>query len=91
MPNAPADTSTTLGASSVTSNMAPEKSSPSVNWGREADKLDVYVWDYCKRRGYHSAAKALTSDAGLPDVPETPLKTPQGFLFEYVLPAPCTH
>lgn len=54
------------------------------NWGNEADKLDLYVWDYCKRRGYHSAAKALAADAGLSDAPEIPLKTPQGLLFEYV-------
>lgn len=53
------------------------------NWGNEADKLDLYVWDYCKRRGYNAAAQALTTDAGLGEVPEVPLKTPQGLLFEY--------
>lgn len=58
---------------------------PCRSWGNEEDRLDLYVWDYCQRRGYLSAANALAADAGLPFSPEIPLKTTQGLLFEYAL------
>ncbi|CEH12420.1 WD40 repeat-containing protein [Ceraceosorus bombacis] len=52
-------------------------------WGDEATKLDVYVWDYLTRRGFHGSAKTLVSEAGMVEIPQVPLRTPQGLLFEY--------
>ena len=49
----------------------------------QADKLDLYVWEYLQRRNYKQSAAALVSDSGLPEQPEVPIRTPQGLLFEY--------
>lgn len=45
-------------------------------------RLDVYVWDYLTRRGFHGAAKTLVEEAPMSEPPDVPLRTPQGLLFE---------
>ena len=45
-------------------------------------RLDVYVWDYLTRRGFNQAAQSLVTEAGMVDIPQVPLRTPQGLLFE---------
>ena len=48
-----------------------------------AGNLDVYVWEYLKRRNLSKTAASLVEEAGLPSEPDVPIRLPRGLLFEY--------
>lgn len=51
-------------------------------------RFNIYIYDYCTKRGYQRTADALLSEAGLPEESIPPINAKQGLLFEYVFP-PC--
>lgn len=48
-----------------------------------AGNLDVYVWEYLKRRNLTKTAASLVEETGLPPEPDVPIRLPRGLLFEY--------
>jgi hypothetical protein len=50
-------------------------------------RFNIFLLDYCKKRGYHNAASQLVAEADLPPESEPPINAQQGLLFESVSPS----
>ena len=48
------------------------------------DRFNIYIYDYCKKRGFDKTCEALEDEAGVPPLSEPPINAKQGLLFEYV-------
>lgn len=46
-------------------------------------RFNIYIWDYCTKRGYPRTARELAEEAKLSD-PNPPINAKQGLLYEYV-------
>ncbi|KAF8273142.1 hypothetical protein EI94DRAFT_1564606, partial [Lactarius quietus] len=56
-------------------------SSEQITW--EGDKMfNIYILDYCKKRGYHKTATQLVTEADIPPESKPPINAQQGLLFE---------
>ncbi|EIM86833.1 uncharacterized protein STEHIDRAFT_57390 [Stereum hirsutum FP-91666 SS1] len=63
-----------------------ESSPPSNGVSWEGDKMfHIYIYDYCKKRGYHKTAQELVNEAEISPDPQPPINAPQGLLFECVI------
>ena len=47
-------------------------------------RFNIFLLDYCKKRGYHKAASQLVTEADIPPESEPPINAQQGLLFESV-------
>lgn len=45
-------------------------------------RFNIYILDYCLKRGYIDTAKQLRIDAALPEEEKPPIDAKQGLLFE---------
>lgn len=48
-------------------------------------RFNIYIYDYCNKRGFHKTANALLSEADIPEESQPPINAKQGLLFEYVI------
>ncbi|KAI0289576.1 hypothetical protein BC826DRAFT_914267 [Russula brevipes] len=54
-----------------------------ITW--DGDKMfNIYILDYCKKRGYHKTANQLVAEADIPPESKPPINAQQGLLFESV-------
>src|SRR6267142_5927768 len=58
------------------SRISPRACSPS--------RFNIYILDYCKKRGYHKTASQLVNEADIPPESKPPINAQQGLLFESV-------
>ncbi|KAH8110800.1 hypothetical protein DFH11DRAFT_1730012 [Phellopilus nigrolimitatus] len=50
----------------------------------EGDKMfNIYIWDYCTKRGYTNTARELAEEAKLQPNPRPPIDAKQGLLYEW--------
>jgi len=47
-------------------------------------RFNIYILDYCKKRGYHKTANQLVTEADIPPESKPPINAQQGLLFECV-------
>jgi LisH len=47
-------------------------------------RFNIYILDYCKKRGYHKTANQLVAEAEIPPESKPPINAQQGLLFEFV-------
>ena len=47
-------------------------------------RFNIYILDYCKKRGYHKTASQLVNEADIPPESKPPINAQQGLLFESV-------
>ena len=47
-------------------------------------RFNIYILDYCKKRGYHKTATQLVTEADIPPESKPPINAQQGLLFESV-------
>jgi hypothetical protein len=47
-------------------------------------RFNIYIYDYCSKRGFRKTAKELLMEADLPPESTPPINARQGLLFEYV-------
>lgn len=47
-------------------------------------RFNIYILDYCKKRGYHKTASQLVTEADIPPESKPPINAQQGLLFEFV-------
>ncbi|KAF5338035.1 hypothetical protein D9758_014260 [Tetrapyrgos nigripes] len=67
-------------ASSSTSDA--DSSSGTLSW--EGDRMfNIYIYDYCYKRGYKKTARELLAEAGIPPDSHPPIDARQGLLFEW--------
>ncbi|KAI9507670.1 hypothetical protein F5148DRAFT_999071 [Russula earlei] len=53
-----------------------------ITW--DGDKMfNIYILDYCKKRGYHKTANQLVTEADIPPESKPPINAQQGLLFEW--------
>ena len=45
-------------------------------------RFNIYILDYCKKRGYHKTATQLVTEADIPPESKPPINAQQGLLFE---------
>lgn len=45
--------------------------------------FNIYILDYCKKRGYHKTASQLVTEADIPPESKPPINAQQGLLFEW--------
>lgn len=45
-------------------------------------RFNVYIWDYCVKRGYSNTARGLVEEAKLGPNPRPPIDAKQGLLYE---------
>ena len=45
-------------------------------------RFNIYIWDYCQKRGYLGTAQKLVEEAKLPPTPRPPIDAKQGLLYE---------
>ena len=45
-------------------------------------RFNIYVYDYCNKRGYRKTARELLHEARLPEDSRPPIDAKQGLLFE---------
>jgi len=45
-------------------------------------RFNIYIYDYCYKRGFHKTARELMSEAELPSDSIPPINARQGLLFE---------
>ncbi|KIM68162.1 hypothetical protein SCLCIDRAFT_106444, partial [Scleroderma citrinum Foug A] len=48
--------------------------------------FNIYIYDYCTKRGFSKTARELQLEAELPPDSYPPINAKQGLLFESVLP-----
>ncbi|KAI0321036.1 hypothetical protein OF83DRAFT_433823 [Amylostereum chailletii] len=57
---------------------------PSVPLSWEGDKMfNIYIFDYCSKRGYTKTARELVNEAEIPPGSQPPIDAKQGLLFEW--------
>jgi hypothetical protein len=49
-------------------------------------RFNIYILDYCKKRGYHKTATQLVTEADIPPESKPPINAQQGLLFELAFP-----
>ncbi|EKM50706.1 uncharacterized protein PHACADRAFT_264139 [Phanerochaete carnosa HHB-10118-sp] len=60
----------------------PQQTDPVLDW--EGDKMfNIYIHDYCEKRGYMKTADALREEAGVEKDGGPPINARQGLLFEW--------
>ncbi|KAF7309511.1 hypothetical protein MIND_00321900 [Mycena indigotica] len=60
----------------------PSPSSQPLSW--EGDKMfNIYIYDYCYKRGFHKTANQLLLEADIPSDSSPPINARQGLLFEW--------
>ncbi|KAI0247909.1 hypothetical protein BJV78DRAFT_1285203 [Lactifluus subvellereus] len=72
------------GSSSASSSQPPQipPNSDQITW--EGDKMfNIYILDYCKKRGYNKTASQLVAEAEIPPESKPPINAQQGLLFEW--------
>jgi hypothetical protein len=47
-------------------------------------RFNIYIHDYCHKRGFHKTARELMTEADIPPESSPPINARQGLLFEYV-------
>jgi hypothetical protein len=47
-------------------------------------RFNIYIYDYCFKRGFRKTARELLTEAGIPPDSNPPINARQGLLFEYV-------
>lgn len=47
-------------------------------------RFNIYIYDYCYKRGFHKTASALMGEADIPADSQPPINANQGLLFELV-------
>ena len=47
-------------------------------------RFNIYIYDYCMKRGYTNTARELTREADIPQDSAPPINAKQGLLFESV-------
>jgi hypothetical protein len=45
-------------------------------------RFNIYIYDYCNKRGFRNTAQALAAEAGLDQDAQPPINAKQGLLFE---------
>ncbi|KZT07215.1 uncharacterized protein LAESUDRAFT_725118 [Laetiporus sulphureus 93-53] len=63
-------------------NQNPHTSTPPPTWEGEG-MFNIYIHDYCTKRGFEQTAKALLQEARLPPDSTPPINAKQGLLFEW--------
>ena len=51
-------------------------------------RFNIYILDYCKKRGYRKTANELVIEADISPDSKPPINAQQGLLFEFVFPCP---
>ncbi|TEB21951.1 hypothetical protein FA13DRAFT_1642048 [Coprinellus micaceus] len=52
-----------------------------LNW--DGDRMfNIYIYDYCWKRGFRKTARELMYEADLPEQAQPPIDAKQGLLFE---------
>ena len=51
-------------------------------WGLLSRRFNIYIYDYCYKRGYKKTAKELLQEADIPIDSKPPINARQGLLFE---------
>ncbi|KAH9971663.1 hypothetical protein BGW80DRAFT_429398 [Lactifluus volemus] len=72
------------GSSSASGSQPPSMppNSDQITW--EGDKMfNIYILDYCKKRGYHKTASQLVAEAEILPESKPPINAQQGLLFEW--------
>ena len=46
------------------------------------DRFNIYIYDYCLKRGFHKTAHELMLEAQIPPQSSPPINAKQGLLFE---------
>ncbi|KAF9233744.1 hypothetical protein BU15DRAFT_53469 [Melanogaster broomeanus] len=60
----------------------PPGSSSDPSW--EGDRMfNIYIYDYCTKRGFHKTARELLAEAEIPSDSAPPINARQGLLFEW--------
>lgn len=49
-----------------------------------SNRFNIYIWDYCTKRGYANTARELVEEAKLGPTPRPPIDAKQGLLYEWV-------
>ena len=49
-----------------------------------SSRFNIYIYDYCHKRGFKRTAKELLLEAEIPADSQPPINARQGLLFEYV-------
>ncbi|KAL5513334.1 hypothetical protein ACEPAH_3733 [Sanghuangporus vaninii] len=63
---------------------APSDSSGTEELSWEGDRMfNIYIWDYCVKRGYTNTARELAEEAKLQSNPRPPIDAKQGLLYEW--------
>ena len=47
-------------------------------------RFNIYIYDYCNKRGFRETAQKLMVEAEIPPDSAPPINAKQGLLFEYV-------
>ncbi|KAG9313234.1 hypothetical protein JVU11DRAFT_6696 [Chiua virens] len=70
----------------ATSSMSlPTADIPSSDPSWEGDRMfNIYIYDYCNKRGFRKTARELLAEADIPADSAPPINAKQGLLFEYV-------
>jgi len=50
--------------------------------GHLLHRFNIYIYDYCYKRGYKKTAKELQQEADIPENSKPPINARQGLLFE---------
>ncbi|EJD08563.1 MFS general substrate transporter [Fomitiporia mediterranea MF3/22] len=67
---------------SASTSTDPSPSADDLLW--EGDKMfNIYIWDYCVKRGYSNTARELAEEAKLNPNPRPPIDAKQGLLYEW--------
>ena len=45
-------------------------------------RFNIYIWDYCVKRGYNNTARELIAEAKLESNPARPIDAKKGLLYE---------
>ncbi|KAH7890939.1 hypothetical protein F5I97DRAFT_108788 [Phlebopus sp. FC_14] len=63
---------------------APDSSPPSSDPSWEGDRMfNIYIYDYCNKRGFRKTARELLAEADIPPDSAPPINARQGLLFEW--------
>ena len=46
-------------------------------------RFNIYIYDYCNKRGFVKTARELVNEAEIPVESQPPINAKQGLLFEY--------
>lgn len=58
--------------------------SPHLSLTSPSPRFNIYILDYCKKRGYRKTANELVIEADISPDSKPPINAQQGLLFEFV-------